>query len=154
MREYFTETIKAKCKNRNITFYHLYIISDEEGGIMRRRGSNWRRRSHRRTVSNEPIGATKKTIVEASGEEDNTDIDKAKEPERRRSMSKTGILEFTPIRAGQDVTPANFHFRDAISSGITRGRHLSGKINFDGCKSGFVSYHFCNNKQTTFMNLS
>lgn len=99
--------------------------SDEEGGLTRRRASTWRRRSRRRAVSTEPIHAAKKTIVEASGEEDNTDGEKSKEDRQR---AKTGILEFTPIRAGQDVTPANFDFRESLL-GSTRGRHFSGTGN-------------------------
>lgn len=51
--------------------------------------------------------------------------------ERRRSG--TGILEFTPIRAGQDVTPANFDFRGRLGS-----RGLVGTPTFDSSLAGWA----------------
>ena len=39
------------------------------------------------------------------------DVSSTEEEEDRRSLhSGTGILEFTTIKAGRDVTPANYHF--------------------------------------------
>uniref|UniRef100_A0A915IGP8 Cyclic nucleotide-binding domain-containing protein n=1 Tax=Romanomermis culicivorax TaxID=13658 RepID=A0A915IGP8_ROMCU len=95
-------------------------FSDDENALNRRR--TWRRT----TASEEDTDQGPQTPLaqnnEASLSTAIASLVTSHSIERRKSNGGTGILEFTPYKAGQDVTPANFNFPEETPS---KGRHLS-----------------------------